>query len=114
MGRASGRHSSTFQGRTRNQEAHPVSWVSARLQPYIGLDVSDHGYLDEPYGGHDAGTPYVVITADCAMDREKARAMLEDFSGLPELAWECGWRGRVLPSGKQHTELRLFPTPSPL
>jgi hypothetical protein len=86
--------------------------VEPRLRPYIGLEVVGHGYLAEPYGGHPAGTPYVDITAACGMDREKAQRILGAISGLPELAWECGWRGRLLPNGQQVTELRLFPSSS--
>jgi hypothetical protein len=86
-----------------------VNWIAARLRPYLGLDVVDHGLLDEPECGHPACTPYVTISAECAMDRDKARAMLEPVSGLTELAWDCGWVGRGLPAGRQVTELTLFP-----
>jgi hypothetical protein len=79
------------------------------MRPYQGIEVVGHGYLDEPYGGHPAGTPYVLITADCGMDRETARRILQPVSGLPDLAWECGWTGRHRPYGQQVTELRLFP-----
>lgn len=87
-----------------------MTWIAHRLKAYIGLDVVGHGYLDEPYGGHPAGTPYVDISAACAMDRDKARHVLAAKAGLPELAWECGWRGRQLPEGQQDTLLRLYPS----
>lgn len=110
MGRAAGRHSAASSGASRREPEHPVTWIAHRLKAYIGLDVVGHGYLDEPYGGHAAGTPYVDISAACAMDRDKARHMLATKAGLPELAWECGWRGRQLPDGQQDTLLRLYPS----
>lgn len=109
MGRGAGSHSAAGAGASRREADHPAAWITRRLKAYIGLDVIGHGYLAEPYGGHAAGTPYVDISATCAMDREKARRILAPTSGLPELAWECGWRGRQLPNGQQDTQLRLFP-----
>jgi hypothetical protein len=84
-----------------------VVWIEQRFKAYLGLDVVAHGYLTEPYGGHAAGTPYVDITAACSMDREKARRVLGDVAGLPDLAWECGWRA----AGAEYPQLRLFPSP---
>lgn len=109
MGRAAGRHAAAGAGPARREAEHPAALVARRLRAYIGLEVVDYGYLAEPYGGHAAGTPYVDINAMCAMDRDKARRLLAATSGLPELAWDCGWRAQQLPNGQQVTQLRLFP-----
>lgn len=114
MGRASGRHSPATAGAARRGDGHPVGWVEQRLRPYLGLEVVDHGYLSESYGGHPAGSPYVDITAASGMDRERAQHLLRSGSGLPELAWECGWRGFARADGQQVTLLRLFPTSTSL
>jgi hypothetical protein len=86
-----------------------VNSVATLLRPYLGLHVVAEGILDMPEAGHEAGTPYLVISAESALDRAKAQRMLESVSGLPRLAWEYGWVGRVLPGGRQVTELKLFP-----
>jgi hypothetical protein len=83
--------------------------VERLISPYLGLDVADSGLLDEAYGGHPAGTPYVVVRAACGMDREHAHRLLEPIAGLPQLAWECGWEAALNASGDYCTQLRLFP-----
>jgi hypothetical protein len=97
-----------WQARVSPEEPHPVEWVVEVVRSCLGVRVSDHGYLERPYGGHEGGTPYVDLIAECGDDREHARALLEEVSGLPALAWECGWS--VCGSGRdQVTTLRLFP-----
>ncbi|MEA2361986.1 MAG: hypothetical protein QOD71_1131 [Thermoleophilaceae bacterium] len=86
-----------------------MSWVARRLKPYLGLEVVAHGILDSAEAGHPAGTAYVIISAESALDRDKARKMLESLSGLTDLAWDYGWVGRAQPGGRQVTELKLFP-----
>jgi hypothetical protein len=86
-----------------------------RIKPFVGLDVVEEGVLEAPYGGHPAGTRYLTISADCALERDIARRELEEISGLPALAWDHGWTGRRLPSGVFITLLRIFPgAPAPV
>lgn len=106
MARGASRPSDATSGTPRGVPDHPVLWIEQRFRAYIGLEVVAHGYLTEPYGGHAAGTPYVDITAACSMDREKARHILGDSAGLPQLAWECGWRA----AGTEIPQLRVFPS----
>ena len=108
MGRASGQSASQSRAAARRRD-YPGSWVAERLRPYLDLEVVDHGVLDEFESGHAVGTPYVTVRAATEMDRDKARHMLEDRSGLTGLAWECGWTGRILSDGRNVTELTLFP-----
>lgn len=84
--------------------------VARRIGHLVGAWVAGHGALKEPYGGHPPGTPYVVIRADCALERELARQHVETIGGVPELAWEHGWAPVRLASGELVTELRVFPT----
>lgn len=108
MGRAAGRHHATSGPCRRDPDAATAS-VKQLVRTLVGVCIADEGWLTSTYGGHPAGTRYMVLQADCALERELARRALTSLAGLPELAWEHGWRGRRLASGELVTELRIFP-----
>ena len=112
MGRASGGKSSAVLSDVgRRTPQHPVGWVTRWVAGYHGIHVVGHGYLDEGYGGHPAGTAYVDIAAKTITDCETSQHILGADSGLPELAWEHGWTQCRLANGQRGLRLRLFPTP---
>lgn len=107
MGRASGRAQA---GSSPSRGGATVgNSVRRQLRPFVGLGVAAEGRLDEPYGGHPAGTPYVVITADCDQETRIAERVLARHAGLPEMAWEHGWRSRGA-EADYRLELTIFPT----
>ncbi len=81
----------------------------ARLQGRTAIRIARAGHLAQCKAGHPVGTPYVVIQADNAMNRDIARSLLHDCSSTTELAWDFGWTARHLPSGERVTELALYP-----
>lgn len=109
MGRAAGRQDAVSRPTGRWQTDEPSFLVEQRVARLVGVSVVDHGVLAEPYGGHPLGTTYVVIRADCELERELARRELAELAGVPDLAWEHGWRARRLRNGDVVTELRIFP-----
>jgi hypothetical protein len=86
--------------------------IVERLMPGLGLRVSSFGELEEPELGQPTGKPYVVIEAETAMDREIARQVLGDTSGVNALVWDHGWTPRRRSDGRRVTELKLFPAAS--
>jgi hypothetical protein len=92
------------------------SGVQRRLAREPGLSFVASGRLAEAWAGHPAGAPYLVLRADCSLERCRARDLLGDIAGVTDLMWEQGWAGQQLPDGNSVTDLRIFPgqTPSPL
>jgi hypothetical protein len=86
----------------------------ARLHGRTAIRIARAGYLAERQAGHPAGTPYVVIQADNAMNRDIARSLLHDCSSTTDLAWNFGWTARYLLNGERVTELTLYPATSVL
>jgi hypothetical protein len=86
--------------------------IVEQLVPGLGLRVSSFGELEEPELGQPTGMPYVVIEAETAMDREIARQVLGDRSGLNALVWDYGWTPRRRSDGRRVTELKIFPAVS--
>jgi hypothetical protein len=86
--------------------------LTVRLQGRTAIRISCAGCLAEHQADHPPGTPYVVIQADNAMNRDIARSLLRDCSSTTELAWDFGWTGRHLPNGGRVTELTLYPAAS--
>jgi hypothetical protein len=84
----------------------------ARLQGRTAIRVARTGRLAQCQAGHPAGTPYVVIQADNAMNRDIAHSLLRDCSSTTDLAWDFGWTARYLMSGERVTELTLYPDAS--
>ena len=91
------------------------AWNAAqrRLVYEPGLSWVMSGRLGEAWGGHSVGAPYLVLRADCSLERRRARALLGDIAGVTDLMWEHGWVGRRLPNGSVVTELRIFPGQQP-
>ena len=100
-------------GPCRRHPEGATASVRRLVRSLVGVGIADEGVLTEPYGGHPAGTRYMVLQADCGLERELARRALATLAGLPELAWEHGWRGRRLATGELVTELRIFPGAQP-
>jgi hypothetical protein len=71
--------------------------VAAKIQGYTQLRVLKTGSLSTPEAGKPAGTPFVVIQADNAMNRDIAKELLRDHFGTTDLAWEYGWTMRPSP-----------------
>ena len=86
----------------------------ARLRGRTAIRIACVGCLAQCEAGHPAGTPYVVIQADNAMNREIARSLLRDCSSTTDLAWNFGWTARYLLNGERVTELTLYPATSML
>ena len=91
------------------RQRHPVDAIRQRLRPFVGLGVGGYGVLDASAEGHPAGTPYVDIQADSALERVLARRAVEGLAGVTELAWEHGWRPCRLANGERGSELRIYP-----
>ena len=87
--------------------------IAARLRNWDSIRITDSGLLTDGEAGYPAGSPYVVIQADNAMNREIARDLLREHSGTTDLAWGFGWTGRELDNGRRVTELTLYPVVSP-
>jgi hypothetical protein len=94
----------------------PWSEVQRRVRGEIGLRFMGAGRLAEPWGGHPVGAPYLLLRADCSLERRRAHDLLGDIAGVTDLHWAHGWTGRRLSSGDVVAELRIFPgqTPSPV
>lgn len=78
-----------------------------------GLQISSSGVLAHPADGQPARTPYAVITARTAMDRDRARAILASRLGTTDLAWAHGWIPRRLADGRLVSDLTLYPLSQP-
>jgi hypothetical protein len=76
------------------------------------LQITARGKLGHAAQGQMPGTPYVVITARTAADRDRARQLLASRLGTTDLAWVHGWIPRRLPDGRRVTDLTLYPASS--
>ena len=86
--------------------------IAERLEGWESIRIARGGRLTARAEGHPVGTPYVVIQADNAMNRDIARVLLQEYSGTSDLAWEHGWTGLALGDGQRVTELTLYPLAS--
>ncbi|MEJ7892937.1 MAG: hypothetical protein WKF94_09875 [Solirubrobacteraceae bacterium] len=82
--------------------------VARRLRGWDSIRLARVGRLQQAEAGHPAGTPFVVIEADDAMNREIASNLLREHSATTDLAWEFGWTGRINEAGKRVSELTLY------
>jgi hypothetical protein len=77
-----------------------------------GLQITASGTLGHAAQGQMPGTPYVVITARTAADRDHAGQLLASRLGTTDLAWAHGWIPRRLADGRRVTDLTLYPAGS--
>jgi hypothetical protein len=106
----------TADGQTRESLTWAWNAVQRRIAREPGLSVVSSGRLAQDYAGHSIGAPYLVIRADCSLERLRASELLHDLAGVTELMWERGWTAQSLPGRGVATDLRIFPgqRPSPL
>jgi hypothetical protein len=70
--------------------------IAARLRGWDSIRIARCGHLVEPAAGFPGETSYVVIQADDATNRDIARDLLRDCSGITDLAWDVGWTRLLL------------------
>jgi hypothetical protein len=92
------------------------AWSEAqrRLAGEPGISIVGSGRLDEEWAGHPAEAPYLIVRADCSLERQRAHEILGDIAGVPEKVWRHGWMGNRLPDGDVVTDLRIFPGQTPV